>query len=109
MFYLKEVQDAVNWERHRDLSDKSDEQLKVMAYAGLAEEAGEVLGILKREIRNYDKDKAVCTHEHKIEELGDVLWYLALVCITEGIPLEEVWDYNRVKLEARYGRQSKET
>ena len=109
MFYLRDVQDAVHWEMLRDLGNKSDEQLRTMAYAGLAEESGEVLGILKRTIRDFDKDKPACSTEHKVEELGDVLWYLAMICIVENVSLERVWEYNRLKLEERYGRQSTET
>lgn len=103
MISLQEVQSIVAHEVRRDMGDKPAESLKVMAYAGLAEEAGEVLGILKREERSFGRDIEACCTTHKIEELGDVLWYLAMVCNVEGISLETVWEHNRTKLEERYG------
>lgn len=69
------------------------------AVCGLTEEAGEVAGLMKREaFRNQPQPR-----ERWVEELGDVLWYLAAVCIAKGISLQEVWDENHKKLEARYG------
>ena len=105
MFVLEDVQDAVTREVLRDLGNKPAETLKSIAYSGLAEEAGEVCGIRKRELRDYEKDKPKYCKEHKIEEIGDVLWYLAMVCMVENIRLEEVWNYNRAKLEERYGHK----
>jgi NTP pyrophosphatase (non-canonical NTP hydrolase) len=36
------------------------------------------------------------------EEVGDVLWYLALVCRAAGISLEEAAQANIKKLQVRY-------
>lgn len=38
-----------------------------------------------------------------IEELGDILWYIAIACDTLKISLEEVMEKNIAKLKARYG------
>ena len=68
------------------------------ASAGLAEEAAEVLGLIrKREFQNRDVDQAKLT-----EELGDVLWCLAVTAHTLGISLSRVAEYNQSKLTARH-------
>lgn len=105
MHCLDDVQKTVQLEAERDLSHLThDEGLRILAYMGLSEEVGEVCGLMKRELRGFPKDVERVTDEHFIEELGDVLWYLALCCYTEGISLDDIWDYNRKKLEERYGQ-----
>lgn len=103
MSTLNDVNAEVVAQIVRDLSDKSSLELKSIMITGLAEEAGEVSGLYKRELRNFSKDAARCTREHYVEELGDVLWYLVGVAFTHGIMLQEIWDYNMAKLEERYG------
>ena len=103
MTTLKEVQENIFSQIERDLSHHSNLALKSIMISGLAEEAGEVAGLYKRELRNLPKDQERCTREHYVEELGDVLWYLTGVAITHGITLQELWDYNIQKLEERYG------
>ena len=102
---LTHIQDEVTSQIERDLSHHSNLALKSIMISGLAEEAGEVAGLFKRELRNLPKDQLRCTREHYVEELGDVLWYLTGVAITHGITLQELWDYNIQKLEARYGKR----
>lgn len=69
----------------------------IHAAIGLNEEAGEVAGLAKKEfIRKVPKER-----ERWVSELGDVLWYLTAVAITKGISLDEVFDYNCQKLQAR--------
>lgn len=103
MTTLNEIQKSICAQIARDLGDKSALALKSIMISGLAEEAGEVAGLFKRELRNLPKDQLRCTREHYVEELGDVLWYLTGVAMTHGITLQEVWDYNVQKLEDRYG------
>lgn len=103
MTTLNEIQKSICAQIAHDLSDKSALALKSIMISGLAEEAGEVAGLFKRELRNLPKDQLRCTREHYVEELGDVLWYLTGVAMTHGITLQEVWDYNVQKLEDRYG------
>ena len=103
MTTLNEIQKSICAQIARDLSDKSALALKSIMISGLAEEAGEVAGLFKRELRNLPKDQLRCTREHYVEELFDVLWYLTGVAMTHGITLQEVWDYNVQKLEDRYG------
>lgn len=103
MTTLKDIQENIASQIERDLGHHSELALKSVMIAGLAEEAGEVAGLFKRELRNLPKDQLRCTREHYVEELGDVLWYLTGVAYTHGIDLQELWDYNMKKLEERYG------
>jgi NTP pyrophosphatase (non-canonical NTP hydrolase) len=75
----------------------SDERL-LDAVAGLAEEAGEVLGLVRKRIfqrRDASRDRLV-------EELGDVLWCLAITADALGISLADVAKANVQKLERRH-------
>ena len=68
------------------------------ASAGLAEEAAEVLGLIRKRIfQRRDVDDAKL-----IEELGDVLWCLAVTANTLGIPLSKVAEANQAKLALRH-------
>ena len=73
---------------------------------GLGEESGEVLGKIKKIIR--DKG-GVFTDEDIIsikKELGDVLWYIASLCETLEITLEDVATTNIEKLQSRHLRKT---
>lgn len=67
---------------------------------GLANEAGEVLGKLKK----YYRGDYLLTDE-KVndikDELGDVLWYLAIVSRDLGLNFQDVANRNIEKLQAR--------
>lgn len=79
-------------------SELSDDQRLLDAAAGLAEEAGEVLGHVRKHVmqgRALDRDAVV-------EELGDALWCLAIAARTLGVPLSEVARVNEEKLRARH-------
>lgn len=81
------------------LDQLTDEQMLCFAVTGLNEEAGEVAGLLCREVY-----KRADMPEYKwLEELGDVLWYLTAATLARGLTLEELWQYNVEKLEGRYG------
>lgn len=99
---LEDVQNSVVAQLRRDYNGKSYEKIVGICMAGLPEEAGEVSGLYKRELRDLPKDRERCTREKYVEELGDVLWYLTAVASLYGISLEEIWFYNTHKLEERY-------
>src|SRR5690242_19120399 len=68
------------------------------AAAGLAEEASEVLGLIrKRVFQNRD-----IPAERVTEELGDVLWCLAVTAHTLGVSLSEIAAANQDKLATRH-------
>jgi NTP pyrophosphatase (non-canonical NTP hydrolase) len=71
---------------------------------GLANEAGEVAGKIKKIFR--DKGGLISAEDRQAleGELGDVLWYLAQVCTELEIPLEQVAQHNLEKLLSRQER-----
>lgn len=103
MITLSEIQEEVNRQLHRDYGRSITLTLKANVMLGLAEEAGEVAGLMKRVLRNFPKDSARATKENFIDEMGDVLWYLTACCAVQGTSLEEIWEYNKQKLKERYG------
>lgn len=71
---------------------------------GLAEEAGEVAGKVKRIIRD---DGGTLTESRKAElvkEVGDVMWYVAAMCSELGVGMDEVSAANLAKLQDRKER-----
>lgn len=65
---------------------------------GLTGEAGEVADMVKKHIfHGHD-----LTTEELVKELGDVCWYLALMCNAIGVNLEDVMALNIEKLKTRY-------
>jgi NTP pyrophosphatase (non-canonical NTP hydrolase) len=71
---------------------------------GLANEAGEVAGKVKKAFRD-DGGKMTATRLADIQkELGDVLWYISALCTELGITLEETADINLTKLAGRAAR-----
>lgn len=74
------------------------EQQLLDAVAGLAEEAGEALGAVRKHVfqaRPLDRDALV-------EELGDALWCVAAAAAAAGVTLDEVARRNVEKLRTRY-------
>lgn len=73
---------------------------------GLVGESGEVAEKYKKIIR--DKKGEISTEDRKelIKELGDVLWYIALLAKYLGVPLEEVASQNLDKLSSRKSRKA---
>lgn len=68
---------------------------------GLGNEVGEVLGKVKKIIRD---DNGIITEEKKdaiIKELGDVLWYVSQVATEIGVDLHSVAVLNIQKLRKR--------
>lgn len=104
MYSLSDVQSEVTHQLIRDYKDTSEESVQSLIILGLTEEAGEVAGLMKRQLRNNFRDTGTFTRERYVEELGDVLWYLTACCYCVGTSLEEIWQQNIIKLEKRYGK-----
>ena len=68
------------------------------AASGLAEEAGEVLGLVRKRVFQERESSA----ERMTEELGDVLWCLAVTADSFGLTLDEIASANLRKLERRH-------
>ncbi len=73
---------------------------------GLGNEAGEVLGKIKKWLRGDDGDGKMSKERKEAleEELGDVLWYLAVLANDLGISLEDIAKTNLDKLQSRKKR-----
>jgi NTP pyrophosphatase (non-canonical NTP hydrolase) len=83
----------------RTINPALDEKHRLLdAAAGLAEEAGEVLGQVRKHVmqeRPLDTDALA-------RELGDVLWCLAVTAHTAGLALSDIAALNQQKLRDRY-------
>jgi NTP pyrophosphatase (non-canonical NTP hydrolase) len=83
----------------RTINPELDERERMIdAAAGLAEEAGESLSIVRKHLyqgRALDRQKLE-------EELGDVLWCLAMTARATGLSLEKIAAANIEKLAARH-------
>jgi NTP pyrophosphatase (non-canonical NTP hydrolase) len=83
----------------RTLNSSLDEQDRLLdAAAGLSEEAAEVLGLVRKKVfQNRDPGT-----DRLREELGDVLWCLAVTSHTLGFSLSEIAEANQAKLAKRH-------
>ena len=64
----------------------------------MAGESGEVLDIIKKWVfheKELDKD-------HLKKEIGDVMWYVAMLCESFDFNIDEILKINVCKLKSRY-------
>ena len=71
---------------------------------GLPGEAGEAADKFKKIIRDKSGVISKASREEIVKELGDVLWYIAMIAEYLEVPLSEVAKMNIDKLESRYNR-----
>ena len=71
---------------------------------GLGDEAGETLAIFKKWIRDDNADFTKLDKKSITKELGDILWYIAVVAHDLDIPLDDVATVNLEKLRSRKER-----
>ncbi|HET6681460.1 MAG TPA: nucleoside triphosphate pyrophosphohydrolase family protein [Gemmatimonadaceae bacterium] len=76
----------------------SDPDRLLDAAAGLAEEAGEVLG----QVRKHAFMGHALDRDALASELGDALWCLSACALALGVSLDEVAGANLAKLRSRY-------
>ena len=82
----------------------ADRHRVVYPALGLASEAGEVCGKVKKVLRDRGGDFADAPIELLKHELGDVLWYIAVLAADLGLALEDVAADNLAKLNSRRER-----
>lgn len=70
----------------------------IHAALGMAGECGEVSDMIKKWIFH----EAELDQEHLKKEIGDVLWYIALMCNAFEWDLDEIMEMNIEKLRRRY-------
>lgn len=71
---------------------------------GLANETGELLGVLKKHMRDEEQPLADMDYEKRLtvmKELGDVLWYAAVLAAQLQFDLSSVAEMNLRKLDRR--------
>jgi NTP pyrophosphatase (non-canonical NTP hydrolase) len=91
--------DAYQRSAARTLNPALDAERRLMdAAAGLAEEGGEVLGLVRKHLYvGHALDR-----ERLTTELGDALWCLAALATALDVPLSAVAEANLAKLRRRY-------
>ena len=92
---LDEYQRLAQRTSRRDLSQ---EEHLLNAMLGLAGETGECCDLVKKS--RYQDNRMI--EEPLIDELGDVLWYVAEAASAIGVPLGGVAMHNIAKLRERY-------
>ena len=91
MNYRNEVMRTVNLESFHD-------DAMLMGVLGLVGEAGEIADQLKKE-RFQGKPH---DHDKLIKELGDVRWYMEILCAALNVTMLDVEQINVAKLRNRY-------
>ena len=71
---------------------------------GLADEAGEVQAIFKKWIRDQDADFTKLDTDKIKKEMGDVLWYIAVIAHDLNLSLDDLAETNIAKLASRKDR-----
>jgi len=82
----------------------SFEQRLICTVLGLGGEAGEVSEKFKKIYRDKGGQISEDDRREIQKELGDVLWYLAVLSDTLGLTLDEVASLNLEKLKARQAK-----
>lgn len=102
--YPASPRDPVDFDSYQTLATRTlnpalDADARLLdAAAGLAEEAGEVLGAVRKHLfQQRPLDQSALTRE-----LGDALWCLSAVATSIGVSLGDVAHTNLDKLRARY-------
>lgn len=87
----------------RAAGDVFSEREIALSAMGLAGEAGEIVDLLKKALRDRHPDSPVEVDKSKLsEELGDLLWYISSIARMFGVSMEEVAISNIAKLRKRY-------
>lgn len=73
---------------------------------GLGSEAGEVMGKVKKWVRGDDGDGGMSKERLDAlkDELGDILWYIAVLAHDLGFELSDIAQSNTAKLQSRKER-----
>ena len=96
---LRDYQDAA-----RETATYGARHRVVYPALGLASEAGEVAGKVKKVLRDRDGDFGPEQIEAIKDELGDVLWYIAVLAGDLGLSLDDIAAHNVAKLRSRMER-----
>lgn len=92
------IKAALRTESAKWLSIATQDARVLHAAIGICTEAGELLDVVKKFLF-YGKEPETT---NMIEEVGDVLWYVAILCDVLGVSLENIMARNIAKLHKRY-------
>ncbi|MEU2614719.1 nucleoside triphosphate pyrophosphohydrolase family protein [Micromonospora sp. NPDC007271] len=82
--------------------DKRNELLHLVL--GLVGESGEIAEKFKKWVRDLDSDESRIDRADIARELGDVLWYVAVLADYLDLSLDDIATANLAKLASRQGR-----
>jgi len=71
---------------------------------GLVGESGEIAEKFKKWVRDLDCDESRIDRSDIAKELGDVLWYVAVLADYLDLPLDDIAEANLAKLASRQTR-----
>ena len=105
----REVVSDMTWAKYQEEARKTWQPVDTAHYIvypalGLADEAGEVAGKVKKIMRDHDGYISLEDRDALKYELGDVLWYLTQIATELGLSMEEVATANIAKLADRQRR-----
>ncbi len=80
--------------------ERGDQNTKMVALLGLSGETGSLLTLYKKALRDGSSFELI--NDRIVEELGDVLWYVADIAAQFGLHLDDVADSNLVKIADRW-------
>lgn len=85
-----------------EILERSRTKIRLLhSLMGICTEVGELQDQLKKHLF-YGKE---IDRVNLVEELGDLLWYIALASDYLGVPLEKIMEINIEKLETRYKKK----
>lgn len=76
----------------------TEAQLRLLNWAVGLGEVGELQNLIKKHVFHGH----TLVRGDVVDEMGDVLWYIAQLCTDLGVDMSEVARYNTAKLRARY-------
>jgi len=96
----------MNFKDYQDQASKTAIYKNEIIYPalGLANEAGEVLGKIKKVLRDNDGDFTPEKREEIGKEIGDVLWYISVLARDLNLSLDAIAQQNLDKLNSRLSR-----
>lgn len=92
--FLKNYQEGCK----RTVKEFPSKNEEIMTWGlGIAGEAGDVAGCIKKTVAHHNDQK-----EGIKENLGDTLWYIAMICNFYDWKLEDIFKENVEKLQKRF-------
>lgn len=95
-----------DYQQHAKTTNTITDPVTAILYytLGLTGESGEIAEKIKKVLRNHEGDFSKLDRDDLKKELGDMLWYLAMLADAFDITLEDVAETNIAKLADRKAR-----